>query len=125
MPALFKIFGCLWLIGGAVGSVGLLAQLWLISRDPALPSVAFIGTLPFLALSGAAVANGVGLVTRKQWSEIVTIILSPILLLYSLASIVLIGSQFGIMVVLFLIALSGLWVMLSNRGKRAFDVYVS
>ena len=96
MHALIKFFGILWLIGGSVGSVGLLAQLWQISRDPALPigvpSIApFIGTLPFLALSGAAVANGWGLITRKQWSRIVTIILSPILLLYILASIGLIG----------------------------------
>ena len=129
MRALFKIFGSLWLIGGGAGSVVLLVQLWLISRDPALPigvpSLALIGSLPFLALSGAAVANGLGLVTRKRWSRTVTIILSPILLLYSLASIVLVGRQSGIMVVLLLIALSGLWVMFSNRGKRAFEVYVS
>ena len=135
MHAVFKIFGILWLIGGGVGSVGLLAQLWLIWRDPALPIgvpayAPFIGTLPFLALSGVAVANGLGLVAHKHWSRIVTIILSPILLLFSLASLALIGTATGIlplllMLVLFLIALSGLWIMLSNRGKRAFEVYVS
>ena len=131
VQAFFKILGILWVMGGGAASVGLLVQLWVISRDPALPTVAaFAGTLPLLVFTGAAVANGLGLVTRKHWSRIVTIILSPILLLYSLASIVLIGSATGItplltMMVLFLFAVSGLWVMLSNRGKRAFELYVS
>ena len=133
--ALFKILGILWLVGGGAASVGLLAQLWVIWRDPALPIgvpsfAPLIGTLPFLAFTGAAVGNGLGLVTRKRWSRILTITLSPILLLFSFASVALIGAATGIMpliltVVLFVLGLSGLLVMLSSRGKRAFEVYVS
>ena len=79
-----------------------------------------------MALGGVAVANGLGLVTGKRWSQKITIVLSPILLLCRPASLFLIGSATGIwpllvIVILFLIALSGLGIRLSIRGKRASE----
>ena len=135
LHALFRILGVVWVVLGSAGSIALLVQLWVIWRDPTLPVgvpsyAPLLGTLPFLAFTGAAVANGLGLIAPKRWSRVLTISLSAILLFFSLASLALIGSATGtaptlVMGALLLTALLGLGVMLSKRGGRAFEVYSS
>lgn len=124
------MFGSLWLILGVLATVGLIMQLWQISKNPDLPSVVFISTIPFLILSSAAIINGWILLARKRWARLLTIVLSSILIFYSIVSLGLIGWEFGIIpllfvMVLFFLALYGLWIMLSKGGKDAFRLYVS
>ncbi len=126
----FKTLGVFWLIVGGIGIIGLVVALWQVWRTQDLPLEAFIGSLPLLIFGGAAVLNGWGLLSRKRWARWVTIVLSPILLLYSLVSFFLIGWQYGVLpllipVLFFIVGLYGLWLMLSERGKEAFKIYVS
>ena len=130
MNTAFRIMGILWHTLGWVGLAALVVQLWVISRDPAGPIVAAVGgSLPLMALAIVMIGNGVGLLVGARWSRRLTIILSSILLFWGLASLLLIGwqrwpIQFVILIVS-LFAIAGLLVMLSERGKRAFDAYVS
>lgn len=126
----FKMFASLWLILGVIATAGLIIQLWQILKYPDTPLVAFIGTLPFLVLSSATIINGWALFARKRWARLLTIVLSSILIFYSVISLGLIGSKFGIIpfllvMVLFSLALYGLWIMLSKRGEDSFGLYVS
>lgn len=126
----FKALGSFWLIVGAIGIVELVVQLRPIWSTQYILSQTTIGTLPFLFLSGHAIANGWGLLSRKRGGRPATIVLSLILILYSLVSPFIIEWQYSalpwlISVLLFMMGSYGLWLMLSKRGKEAFKLYVS
>lgn len=126
----FKALGSFWIIVGAIGIVELVVQLRPIWSTQDILSLAIIGTVPFLVLSGHAIANGWGLLSRKRSGRPVTIVFSLILLLYSLVSSFFIEWQDSVLpllipALLFMMGLYGLWLMLSRRGKGAFELYVS
>ncbi len=117
----FKILGGLWLLIGGIFIVSLVVGLWQIWRTQDIPFGVFVVGFVFgFALSGAAIINGWGLLSRKRWARMATIILSSFLLFFVLESVFLTGVDGGIdvllWVLLFMIGLYGLWVMLSKRG---------
>ncbi len=117
----FKILGGFWLIAGGMGIVSLVVQLPQMGRASDLPTAE---VLPFLvpvlvfgfALSGAAIVNGWGLLSRKRWARPVTIALSSFFLFFGLVSFFLTGVYGVIEILLFMMGLYGLWVMMSKRG---------
>ncbi len=124
----FKILGGFWLLIGGVVTVGLVVGLWQMWRTQNLPAAEILRFFVFsFALNGVAIINGWGLLSRKRWARMATIILSSILLFTSLSSLLVEMDGVGVllMILLSIIGLYGLWLMLSMRGKEAFGVYVS
>ncbi len=126
----FKALGSFWLIAGAIGIVELVVQLRPIWSTQDTLSQAIIGTVPFLVLSGHAIINGWALLSHKRYGRQITIVLSSILLLYSIVSPFFIEWRYSVLTwlipaLLFIMGLYGLWLMLSKRGKEAFKLYAS
>lgn len=123
----FKILGIFWLIVGGMLTIGVVIGLWQMWKTPDLPFSVFVvvGSIWVFALSGVAIINGWGLLSRKRWARMATIILSSFLLFYSLSSLFLVEVDGGehntpvevlLIILLFMMGLYGLWVMLSKRG---------
>lgn len=116
----FKILGIFWLLIGGMLTVGLVVGLWQIWRTQNIPFGVFVVGFVFgFAFSGAAIINGWGLLSRKRWARMATIILSSFLLFYSVSFFLV--DTYGVidvllMILLFTMGLYGLWVMLSKRG---------
>ena len=100
----------LLLFGGAAGIVGIAAvnepDAWL-----AVPVVGLVGSILvmlILTLSVPGIIAGIGLLKRRQWARILTIVLSVLNLL---------NIPFGTV-----LGIYGLWVLLSQDTARLFGV---
>ena len=116
LAALHIVFGALGVLGGLIVLLifgGLAGLVGLVEHDSskwiAIPILGGLGTAVFimvLLLSLPGIIAGVGLLGLKQWSRVLTIILSALQLM---------NVPFGTM-----LGVYGLWILLSPEGERLF-----